>query len=97
MATTEQWTYQREDTDVDGEVVTPTYLILHGDALVAEAYSEDMARLIVDAVNSKLAATEDSTPQTRRSLRELEGLGKELWRSIDSTAYLTEERNAWDG
>ncbi len=33
----------------------------------------------------------------RRSIRELEGLGAELWHSVDSTAYLNEERNAWDG
>ena len=37
-----------------------------------------------------------SQPEAR-SILELRGLGKEMWRSIDSTAYLAEERNAWDG
>jgi len=31
-----------------------------------------------------------------RSLLELKGLGKELWRGIDVERYLEEERSAWD-
>jgi hypothetical protein len=31
------------------------------------------------------------------SILELRGLGKDLWRRIDSTAYLNQERDAWDG
>jgi len=33
----------------------------------------------------------------KRNLRELRGLGKEHWQAIDSTAYLQQERDAWDG
>ena len=33
--------------------------------------------------------------QSKRSLMELQGLGKELWQNIDVDAFLEEERNAW--
>ena len=32
----------------------------------------------------------------RRSILELEGLGKELWEGIDPAAYIREERDSWD-
>lgn len=49
---------------------------------------EDVAALIRDHSNA---------PGQLHSLRELRGLGKELWRSIDVDKYLEEERNSWDG
>lgn len=30
------------------------------------------------------------------SVRELRGLGKELWQGIDVEKYIEEERNSWD-
>lgn len=39
----------------------------------------------------------ERVPRKRRSLRDLRGLGKEHWQAIDSTAYLQQERDAWDG
>ncbi|HLL78294.1 MAG TPA: hypothetical protein VKT25_02270 [Ktedonobacteraceae bacterium] len=39
-----------------------------------------------------------ATNQTKKhSVKELRGLGKELWRSIDVEKYIEEERNSWDG
>ncbi len=35
--------------------------------------------------------------QPSHSILELRGLGKELWQQIDSTAYLDQERDSWDG
>lgn len=38
-------------------------------------------------------------PESKRrkhSIRELKGLGKELWQSVDVDKYLEEERNSWD-
>jgi hypothetical protein len=32
----------------------------------------------------------------KHSIKELKGLGKELWRSVDVDKYLEEERNSWD-
>ena len=31
------------------------------------------------------------------SILELEGLGKEIWESIDVDQYLQQERDSWDG
>ena len=33
----------------------------------------------------------------RRSLLELEGLGKEVWKGIDPDEYIAQERDSWDG
>lgn len=35
--------------------------------------------------------------QTRPSILELQGLGKEIWQSIDAQAYIDQERAAWNG
>lgn len=33
----------------------------------------------------------------QRSIRELRGLGKEVWEEIDAQAYVDMERDSWDG
>jgi hypothetical protein len=33
----------------------------------------------------------------RRSIMELQGLGKEIWQGIDAQRYVDEERATWDG
>jgi hypothetical protein len=37
------------------------------------------------------------TPQPRRSILELQGLGKEIWLSIDVQQYIDRERASWNG
>ena len=54
------------------------------------------------AANSDPAAVavvvhQQAEQPSHRSTLELRGLGKELWRGIDSTEYLKQEREAWDG
>ena len=46
---------------------------------------------------SELAALVEHTipSEHRRSILELRGLGKDLWRQTNSTAYLKAERDAW--
>lgn len=34
--------------------------------------------------------------QPKRSIMEFKGLGKEMWRQIDTTAYIQAERDSWD-
>jgi hypothetical protein len=36
-------------------------------------------------------------PPRRRSILELQGLGKEIWSSIDVQQYIDQERASWDG
>jgi len=35
--------------------------------------------------------------RTRRSILELQGLGKEIWRGIDAQEYVDQERASWNG
>jgi hypothetical protein len=36
-------------------------------------------------------------PQPKRSILELEGLGKEIWNGIDAGEYVNQERDSWNG
>jgi hypothetical protein len=40
--------------------------------------------------------TETPKPQPKRSLRELRGLGKEIWAGIDAQDYINQQRDEWD-
>lgn len=54
----------------------------------------DQLRLIqelVARVQRQMAATGG------RSIRELRGLGKEIWADIDAQAYVDAERDTWSG
>lgn len=33
----------------------------------------------------------------KRSILELEGLGKEIWQGIDAQEYVNQERDSWNG
>ena len=35
--------------------------------------------------------------QPRRSILELQGLGKEIWKGIDAQEYIDRERASWNG
>jgi len=37
------------------------------------------------------------TTRTRRSILELRGLGKEIWRNIDTQEYIDQEQASWNG
>jgi len=43
------------------------------------------------------AMRRQSALQTRHSILELQGLGKEIWRDVDAQSYVNEERNSWVG
>ena len=51
---------------------------------------------LVALIAHQLAATATQTPQPQRSLRELEGLGADLWKGIDAQQYVDELRKEWD-
>ncbi|MFB8790964.1 MAG: hypothetical protein U7123_19440 [Potamolinea sp.] len=50
---------------------------------------EDLSRLMRQRVTL--------TPKPKRSILELEGLGKELWNGIDAQEYVNQERDSWNG
>ncbi len=54
----------------------------------------DQLRLIAELVGRLSGELER---QPRRSLLELQGLGKGVWRNIDVDEYLHRERSSWNG
>lgn len=49
-------------------------------------------------VEELLETIRHQEPRKRKhSIRELKGLGKEMWQSVDVDQYLEEERDSWDG
>ena len=53
-----------------------------------EKFLDDLALI----VRQKMAAR-----PKKHSIKELRGLGKEIWQGIDVKKYIEEERNSWDG
>ena len=37
------------------------------------------------------------SPKNPRSILELRGLGKEVWKGVDPDEYVAQERDSWDG
>jgi hypothetical protein len=54
----------------------------------------DQLRLIAELVG-RLSGELDRQP--RRSLLELQGLGKAVWQGVDVDEYLRRERSSWNG
>jgi hypothetical protein len=54
----------------------------------------DQLRLIAELV-ARLSGDLDRQP--RRSLLELQGLGKSVWQGADVEEYLRQERSSWSG
>lgn len=50
---------------------------------------------LIAKVSNDLADNENEKPK-KRSLLELEGLGKEIWEGIDAQEYVNELRNEWE-
>ena len=45
----------------------------------------------------ELSTIVKSKSKKKRSILELEGLGKEVWESIDAQQYVDRERDSWTG
>ncbi|MBZ0280210.1 MAG: hypothetical protein K8L97_05685 [Anaerolineae bacterium] len=62
----------------------------------ARTLSIDERKQLIKALVDMM--TEPSTKGTpkQRSLRELRGLGKEIWSGIDAQAYINQGRDEWD-
>jgi hypothetical protein len=56
--------------------------------------STDQLRLLEELAGS---LRWQDTAQGRRSILDLQGLGKEIWRDIDAQEYIDRERDSWNG
>jgi hypothetical protein len=61
--------------------------------LAASLSQEEQLRLVHDLT----ARAETESPMPRRSILELQGLGKEIWEGIDAQEYVNSERSSWNG
>ena len=61
------------------------------ESLSREEQTELIKRLLDRALPSSQAQ-----PKKTHSLRELRGLGKEIWDGIDAQAYIDQQRDEWD-
>ncbi len=52
---------------------------------------KQLMKLMVDILSEP-----PRTPDQKHSLRELRGLGKEIWTGIDAQDYIDQQRNEWD-
>ena len=77
---------------------SPEELTRQLDDIKLSLMSRDLGREALTEIESELNRLEDlvsASPRRRRSLRELKGLGKDLWRSVDVDKYIREERRSW--
>jgi hypothetical protein len=51
---------------------------------------------LASLITGDLAATAATETPPKRSILELEGLGKEIWEGIDAQEYVNELRKEWD-
>jgi hypothetical protein len=58
----------------------------------AELSTEEQCQL-VDELSRHVARKNGATHR----ITDLKGLGKDLWRGVNTEAYVAEERDAWDG
>ena len=56
---------------------------------------DDQLRLLEDVAS--LVRRQVTTPARRRSILELQGLGKEIWQDVDAQDYIDQERATWNG
>jgi plasmid stability protein len=59
-----------------------------------KARAKREGRSVAQEVTSLLSAVLDTQPS--RSIKELQGLGKDLWHDADAPAHVESERAAWD-
>ena len=75
-------------------MMTPTALARH------DPYSTVVSQDSITVVLRLLCAVPPSATyprrQRRRSILELQGLGKEIWQGIDATQYVRDLRDEWD-
>ncbi len=54
---------------------------------------KELLELLVDTF---IEAGDQTPAHKKRSLRELRGLGKDIWLGVDAQAYIDQQRDEWD-
>ena len=62
-----------------------------------EELTQEIRQLSVEERKALISFIVDTFTETKdRSLRELRGLGKEIWAGIDAQEYIDQQRDEWD-
>ncbi|BAY49676.1 hypothetical protein SAMD00079811_73050 [Scytonema sp. HK-05] len=69
----------------------------HAVRYLAESLTPDEQMRLIQELSSLIRQRVTMTPKPKRSILELEGLGKEVWNDIDAQEYVNQERDSWNG
>ena len=58
---------------------------------------EELSKAEQQKLAEVLAQTAAQNGGQQRSITELKGLGKEIWKDVDADEYVAKERDSWDG
>jgi hypothetical protein len=61
-----------------------------------ESLSREEQTQLIKLLLDKVLPDTDAQPQGKHSLKELRGLGKEIWAGVDAQAYISQQRDEWD-
>jgi hypothetical protein len=64
---------------------------------LAESLTPDEQMRLIEELSGLIRQRVTLTPQPKRSILELRGLGKEIWNGIDAQEYVNQERDSWNG
>ena len=64
---------------------------------LGESLTPDEQMRLIQELSSLIRQRVTMTPKPKRSILELEGLGKEVWNGIDAQDYVNQERDSWNG
>lgn len=64
---------------------------------LAEDLTPDEQMRLIEELSGLIRRRVTMTPKPKRSILELEGLGKEVWNGIDAQEYVNQERDSWNG
>ncbi len=86
--------HQGVEVEGDDEVVSAQEIAESQAALADYFAGRDRG---ISSKELKLKLRQSVIPHPKRSILELEGLGKEIWNGIDAGEYVNQERDSWNG
>ncbi|MEO8891626.1 MAG: hypothetical protein ABI417_08850 [Coleofasciculaceae cyanobacterium] len=64
---------------------------------LAESLTPDEQIRLIEEMSKSIRQRVTLTHKPKRSILELRGLGKEIWKGIDAQEYVNQERDSWNG
>ena len=69
---------------------------LHAVLQEAENLSREEQSQLIKLLLDKVLFGSETQPSKTHSLRELRGLGKDIWEGVDAQEYINQQRDEWD-